>query len=127
MNDIRIFKPYPLMPCKKCGYDTGRIIPYGHFQSNQTTYRISCPKCGYCTKEKETVEEATEAWNKRKCNDELKPCPFCGAHPVREYLPDGKEYIICSNANCSCQPMTAAYKCKGTAAREWNRRMKNDS
>ena len=39
--------------CKKCGYDRGRIIPYGHFQSNQTTYRISCPKCSYCTREKE--------------------------------------------------------------------------
>jgi hypothetical protein len=58
-----------LMPCKKCGYNNGRIVPYGHFQSNQTTYRISCPKCSYCTKEKETVEEAAEAWNRRMKND----------------------------------------------------------
>lgn len=57
---------------------------------------------------------------------ELKPCPFCGANPVREYLPDGKEYIICSNENCPCQPMTAAQKSKGAAARAWNRRVNNE-
>ena len=56
---------------------------------------------------------------------ELKPCPFCGVHPVRECLSDGKEYIICSNANCPCQPMTVAYKSKGAAARLWNRRADN--
>lgn len=58
-----------LKPCKRCGYDHGSIIPYGHFQSNQTTYRISCPRCSYCTKEKETVEDAAEAWNRRMKND----------------------------------------------------------
>lgn len=60
---------FTLMPCKKCGYNHSRIIPYGHFQSNQITYRISCPKCSYCTKEKATVEEAAEAWNRRRNND----------------------------------------------------------
>lgn len=56
---------FTLMPCKKCGYNRGRRIPYGHFQSDAITYRISCPKCGYCTKEKETLEEAIKAWNRR--------------------------------------------------------------
>lgn len=56
---------------------------------------------------------------------ELKPCPFCGEHPVRVCLPGGKEYIMCSNENCSCQPMVAAYKYKGAAARAWNRRADN--
>lgn len=50
---------------------------------------------------------------------------FCGGRPVRECLSDGKEYIICSNVNCPCQPMTAAYKSKGAAARAWNRRTDN--
>lgn len=54
--------------------------------------------------------------------NDLKPCPFCGRRPVRECLSDGKEYIICSNVNCPCKPMTAAYKPKGAAARAWNRR-----
>lgn len=58
-----------LMPCKKCGYNHGRIIPYGHFQGNQTTYRISCPRCSYCTKEKETMKEAIESWNQRAYNN----------------------------------------------------------
>lgn len=57
-----------LMPCKKCGYSHGRIITYGHFQNNDDTYRISCPRCSYCTKEKATVEEAIEAWNRRANN-----------------------------------------------------------
>lgn len=59
-----------LMPCKRYGYNHGRIIPYGHFQSDKITYRISCPKCSYCTKEKKTREEAIEAWNQRnyQCN-----------------------------------------------------------
>ena len=55
----------------------------------------------------------------------LKPCPFCGKHPVQKYLSDGKEYIVCSNENCPCQPMIAAYKSKGVAARGWNRRAEN--
>ncbi len=53
---------------------------------------------------------------------ELKPCTFRGENPVQKYLSDGKEYIIYSNANCACQPMTAAYKSKGAEARAWNRR-----
>lgn len=57
-----------LKPCKKCGYTRGRLIPYGHFQSSQITYRVSCPKCSYCTKEKKSREEAVEAWNRRGSN-----------------------------------------------------------
>lgn len=69
-----------------------------------------------------------EKWSKehsRRGTLELRSCPFCGRHPVRKCLSDGKEYIICSNANCPCQPMTAAYKSKGAAARVWNRRTDN--
>ena len=54
-----------LLPCKKCGHQPGRKIRYGHFSSNKETYRISCPACGYCTKEKDTFEEAIAAWNYR--------------------------------------------------------------
>lgn len=66
-----------------------------------------------------------EKWSKehsRRDTLELRSCPFCGSRPIREYLLDGKEYIICSNANCPCQPMTAVYKSNGAAARAWNRR-----
>lgn len=58
-----------LKPCKKCGYKRGRVIPYGYFQSDKITYRISCPRCGYCTKEKVLVSEAIDAWNRRATND----------------------------------------------------------
>lgn len=54
-----------LKPCKKCGYPHGRCINYGHFGNNKTTYRISCPSCGYCTKEKDKIQEAVDAWNNR--------------------------------------------------------------
>ena len=54
-----------LLPCKKCNHSPGRIITYGHLTPRIFTYRISCPKCGYCTKEKETVDEAIVAWNQR--------------------------------------------------------------
>lgn len=54
-----------LKPCKRCGDPRGRWIPYGHFQSNQITYRISCPMCSYCTKEKKSRADAVEAWNRR--------------------------------------------------------------
>jgi hypothetical protein len=56
---------FKLMPCKKCSYSRGRIIPYGHFQSDEITYRIACPRCSYCTKEKNTKDMAIEAWNQR--------------------------------------------------------------
>ena len=49
-----------LKPCR-CGYTTPRIISYGF----KNTWRISCPKCSYCTKEKLTKAEAVEAWNRR--------------------------------------------------------------
>lgn len=51
--------------CKKCGWNKPRLIVYGHFNSVKDTYRISCPICSYCTKEKQTREEAINAWNKR--------------------------------------------------------------
>ena len=64
-HEDRKMGKFTLMTCKKCGYNHGNIIPYGHFRSNQITYRISCPICSYCTKEKATVEEAIGAWNRR--------------------------------------------------------------
>lgn len=51
-------------PCKKCASIRHRIIPYGHIDDyKRITYRISCPDCGYATKEKNTLEEAADAWN----------------------------------------------------------------
>lgn len=47
-----------LKPCR-CGCTTPRIISYGFTD----TWRISCPKCSYCTKEKLTKTEAVKAWN----------------------------------------------------------------
>lgn len=51
--------------CKKCGWNRPRLIVYGHFNTPENTYRITCPKCSYCTKEKQTKEEAINAWNQR--------------------------------------------------------------
>ena len=51
--------------CKKCGWNRPRLIVYGHFNSTADTYRITCPRCSYCTKEKQTKEEAINAWNQR--------------------------------------------------------------
>lgn len=54
-----------LLPCKKCRHYPGRKIRYGHFGTTKDTYRISCPACSYCTKEKNTLKEAIDAWNFR--------------------------------------------------------------
>lgn len=51
-----------LKPCKRCGLRFGRRIEY---KCNRHTYRICCPKCGYCTKEQDTCEEAVNEWNGR--------------------------------------------------------------
>lgn len=51
-------------PCKRCGYDRPRRITYGHIDVNRRAYRITCPNCSYCTKEKGTVEQAVDAWNR---------------------------------------------------------------
>lgn len=60
------------LPCKKCGKTNGRVIRYASdhpvialAQRKKSTYRISCPNCGYATKEKQTIEEADHAWNQR--------------------------------------------------------------
>ena len=47
--------------CKKCGWNRPRLIVYGHFNTPKDTYRITCPRCSYCTKEKQTKEEAINA------------------------------------------------------------------
>lgn len=53
-----------IKPCKRCGSIRYRVIPYGHFDDwKRVTYRISCPDCGYVTKEKRTIQEAVNAWN----------------------------------------------------------------
>ena len=51
--------------CKKCGWNRPRLIVYGHVYTPENTYRITCPRCSYCTKEKQTKEEAINAWNQR--------------------------------------------------------------
>ena len=65
MGDVK------LMPCKKCGYLYGRRIKYGHAFSSKTTYRITCPSCSYCTKEKDTLREAIDVWNSRNIQNEI--------------------------------------------------------
>ena len=54
-----------LLPCKKCGHPYGRLIVYGHIDGRPYTYRITCPNCSYCTKEKEYQYQAYGAWNQR--------------------------------------------------------------
>lgn len=55
-----------LLPCKRCGRNfTHRLIIYSHLSFNNKTYRLSCINCGYCTKEKNTEEEARKAWDQR--------------------------------------------------------------
>ena len=53
-----------MLPCKRCGYPHGRIINY----ALKNTSRISCPNCGYCTKEKSNEQDAVNAWNQRGGN-----------------------------------------------------------
>ena len=48
------------LPCKKCGAGFLRIL-----YSVGGRVAISCPKCSYCTKYKQTKEEAIDAWNQR--------------------------------------------------------------
>jgi hypothetical protein len=56
MEEAQLFS---ILPCKKCGNSFGRLIMYGYYNNpSLTTYRISCPKCGYCTKEKRTQHDA---------------------------------------------------------------------
>lgn len=52
-----------IKPCKKCGYVHARHIRYKHAGFGHYTHRISCPFCGYCTNEKDSLEEACNAWN----------------------------------------------------------------
>ena len=55
-----------LKPCKKCNWERPWQIRYGHLlQGRPDTYRITCPNCSYCTKEKTALSEAIEAWNRR--------------------------------------------------------------
>lgn len=52
-----------MKPCKICGSNRYRIIAYGHAFTSDTTYRVSCVDCSYCTNEKETCQEAIDIWN----------------------------------------------------------------
>ena len=47
--------------CKRCHGDRHRLIRYAH-----GGFRISCPLCGYCTKMKNTIDDAVIAWNERQ-------------------------------------------------------------
>ena len=49
------------MVCKKCGDSYGRSIRYYNDK-----WRITCPKCSYCTNLKDSYEQAEEAWNDRR-------------------------------------------------------------
>lgn len=56
--------PIEFSPCKRCSSFRHRIIPYRNTNGfERITYRITCPNCGYATKEKDTLEEAVYAWN----------------------------------------------------------------
>ena len=55
----------------------------------------------------------------------IKPCPCCGEQPTLRQLND-KYYYICENPKCTLEPMTPAYKNKGSATRAWNKRYTKD-
>ena len=58
--------------------------------------------------------------------NELKPCPFCGETPTREFGNGIKKYwISCNNPKCRIQPTTDAHTNKSVVTREWNRRVDN--
>lgn len=60
----------------------------------------------------------------------LKVCPFCGNVPEYDIVhsiwhPDDTYYVVrCINDRCKLQPYTAAYKCKASATKDWNKRYK---
>ena len=70
-----------LKPCKKCGWEHPRRIRYGNFKGHPDTYRITCPNCSYCTKEKLSMSEAIEAWNRRANNVQNDRKPTMDALP----------------------------------------------
>ena len=67
----------------------------------------------------------------------LKPCPFCGAHPTLN-KDDGASWLIptrisdddpaysveCDNVDCDCNPCTILFKTKEEAIEAWNKRVK---
>lgn len=78
-----------ILPCKKCGKDRGSAVRY-----SDNAWRMICFGCGYCTKEKETREDAIYAWNQRKAgqvieNLEAKPIRCKQANIIDVIEPDG--------------------------------------
>ena len=59
MNVARYSVNDQLLPCKKCGDNNGYTVHY------ENGVRIVCPKCGYCTREKDHIKNAIDAWNMR--------------------------------------------------------------
>ena len=62
-------------------------------------------------------------------NKQAKPCPFCGARPVRHEQynhASGKNgyYMACDNPKCLIQPYTPMYYTKGADMKAWNKRAK---
>ena len=52
-------------------------------------------------------------------------CPFCGDYPTRLFSYEMKKYYVaCQNPKCLIQPMTPAYKNKGSDLKAWNKRFK---
>lgn len=59
----------------------------------------------------------------------LKPCPFCGAQPVREKSIFQGEYfwtISCENEKCKVQPFTDSHVTSSVVTKEWNKRAAAD-
>ena len=61
--------------------------------------------------------------------EKLKPCPFCGSGPQKNYVDYiGDNFvnewgIMCMDSNCPVQPDTILYKNLEEAIRAWNTRI----
>lgn len=56
--------------------------------------------------------------------DDLKPCPFCGSHDLKEYYGYPVQYSIVKCQDCGGR--IVLYGVPQQAAQAWNRRADND-
>jgi Lar family restriction alleviation protein len=114
-----------LKPCK-CG-SSNKIVVQEACLDDVFSCLIGCVKVGCREKpvtgvgssKEEAYSKAVSAWNaKKRKNNGLKPCPFCGGE-ARRY--DGRvEYfgVCCSK----CGAKVYGYASKSAASRAWNKR-----